>query len=301
MKAIALALGASLTWGLADFFGPLKSRTLGVLRVLVYVQLGGLAGIALIVAVRGKGPADATALLAIPAAVFGTLGFYAYYRGMVVGAMSIVAPIAGISAVVPLIFGIASGDRPSAWKLFGIACALAGVFLAAREPAAERPVRGSGPVEGVWGNREVPPATRRRRTGVAPGVGLALLAALGFGGYFPPMHAAGNADFWWATLIFRMTSTSVILAAVAARRPSLSVAPLQMSVLALIGVGDMLGNLLFAAASASGLVSITSVLASLYPIITVVLARIVLAERVARSQEAGIALTLAGVALISAG
>jgi len=132
-------------------------------------------------------------------------------------------------------------------------------------------------------------------------VGLALLAALGFGGYFPPMHAAGNADFWWATLIFRMTSTSVILAAVAARRPSLSVAPLQMSVLALIGVGDMLGNLLFAAASASGLVSITSVLASLYPIITVVLARIVLAERVARSQEAGIALTLAGVALISAG
>jgi drug/metabolite transporter (DMT)-like permease len=74
-----------------------------------------------------------------------------------------------------------------------------------------------------------------------------------------------------------------------------------MPVLALIGVGDMLGNFLFAAASASGLVSITSVLASLYPIVTVMLARIVLAERVAHSQEAGIALTLAGVALISAG
>lgn len=276
MAAIVLALGASLTWGFADFFGPLKGRTLGVLRVLFYVQLGGLAGIALIVAVRGKGPADAAALLAIPAAISGTLGLYAYYRGITVGVISIVAPIAGMSAVVPVIVGIASGDRPSAWQLAGSASALVGVFLAAREPD-------------------------RVGSRLAAGVGLALLAALGFGGYFPPMHAAGHADYWWASLLFRMTSSSVILAAVAIRRPSLTVAPVQVPLLALIGTGDMLGNLLFAAASSSGLVSITSVLASLYPIVTVVLARIVLAERVARSQEAGIGLTLAGVALISAG
>jgi drug/metabolite transporter (DMT)-like permease len=276
MAAIALALGASLTWGLSDFFGPLKGRTLGVLRVLFYVQLGGLAGIGLIVAVRGRGPADAAVLLAIPAAISGTLGLYAYYRGATVGAMSIVAPVAGISAVVPVIVGIASGDRPSPWQLAGIASALVGVFLASREP-------------GRAGSR------------LAAGVGLALLAALGFGGYFPPMHAAGNADYWWASLLFRMTSSSVILAAVAVRRPSLAVAPVQVPILALIGTGDMLGNLLFAAASSSGLVSITSVLASLYPIVTVVLARILLAERVARSQEAGIGLTLAGVALISTG
>jgi drug/metabolite transporter (DMT)-like permease len=194
---------------------------------------------------------------------------------MAVGAMSIVAPIAGISAAVPVIFGIATGDRPSLWQWLGIAGALGGVFLASREPG---------------------PGSR-----VAAGVGLALLAAIGFGGYFPPMHEAGHADFWWASLFFRMTSASVILAAVAIRRPSLTVQPIQVPVLALIGIGDMLGNLLFAAASTSGLVSITSVLASLYPIVTVVLARLVLKERVARSQEAGIALTLAGVALISAG
>lgn len=276
MASIALALGASLTWGFADFFGPLKGRTFGPLRVLVYVQLGGLAAIALIVAVRGKGPADAAALLAIPAAVSGTLGLFAYYRGMQVGAMSIVAPIAGISAVVPVAVGVASGDRPSAWQVAGIACALGGVFLASREP-------------GRVGSR------------FAAGVGLALLAALGFGGYFPPMHAAGNADFWWASLFFRLTSTSVILAAVLVQRPPLRVPRAQVPVLALIGTGDMLGNLLFGAASTSGLVSITSVLASLYPIVTVVLARLVLGERVARSQEAGIGLTLAGVALISVG
>jgi len=275
MRSIALALGASFTWGISDFFGPLKGRTLGALRVLVYVQLGGLIAIAVIVAIRGKGPADPAVLFAVPAAISGTLGFYAYYRGMAVGAMSIVAPIAGISAAIPVVVGIISGDRPSLWQWLGIAAALGGVFLASREPGR--------------GGR------------VAAGVGLALLAAIGFGGYFPPMHAAGNADFWWASLIFRMTSTSVILAAVAIRRPSLAVARIQVPLIALIGVGDMLGNFLFAAASTSGLVSITSVLASLYPIVTVLLARLVLKERVARSQEAGIVLTLAGVAFISAG
>jgi len=276
MAAIALALGASLAWGLGDFFGPLKGRTLGTLRALVYVQLSGLAAIALVVAIRWQGPKGAAALLAIPAAFSGTLGLYAYYRGAAVGALSIVSPIAGISAIVPVIVGVASGDRPSPWQLLGMACSLGGVFLASRDPS-------------------------RSGSRLAAGVGLALIAALGFGGYFPPMHAAGIADFWWAALIFRITSTAVIVAAVARARSSIRVEPLQVSALALIGVADMLGNLLFAAASSSGLVSITSVLASLYPVITVVLARIVLEERVARSQEVGIALTLAGVALISAG
>jgi drug/metabolite transporter (DMT)-like permease len=276
MQAIVLALGASLAWGLGDFFGPLKGRTYGALRVLVYVQLGGLVVISVIVAIRGEAPNDWVALLAIPAAVSGTLGLYAYYRGVAVGAISIVAPIAGVSAVVPVAVGIVSGERPSAWQVGGIACSLVGIFLAAREPG---------------------------RTGprIAAGVGLALLAALGYGCYFPPMHAAGNADFWWAAFFFRVASTTIIVAAVAVSRPPLRVPTVQVPLLALIGIADMLGNLLFAAASASGLVSITSVLASLYPVVTVLLARILLAERVARSQEAGIGLTLAGVALISAG
>ena len=276
MLTIALALGASLSWGFADFFGPLKGRTLGALRVLLYAQLGGLAAIAVVIAVRAQPPASATALLAVPAAISGTLGLYAYYRGIAVGAISVVAPIAGISAAVPVVVGIASGDHLSAVTAAGIAFALTGVFLAAREPG-------------------------RGETRVAAGVGLALLAAIGFGGYFPPMHAAGHADFWWASLFFRTTSTSVVLAAIAIRRPNVTIDGAQLPALVLIGIGDMVGNLLFAAASRGGLVSVTSVLASLYPIVTVVLARVVLAERVARSQEAGVVLTLAGVALISVG
>jgi uncharacterized membrane protein len=274
--AVLLALGASATWGLADFFGPLKGRRLGALRVLVYAQLTGLTTIALIVALRGKGPEHPAAFFAVPAAFSGTLGLYSYYRGMAVGAMSVVAPIAGASAAVPVIFGLATGDRPSVVTGLGIAAALAGVVLASRE-------RSEG------GAR------------VAAGVGLALLAAIGFGCYFPPMHEAGEADFWWAALLFRVTSASVILTAALIARPSLRIGRPDLLVVCLVGIGDMTGNLLFAAASSQGLVSVVSVLASLYPIVTVLLARTVLHERVAAPQQLGIALTLAGVALISAG
>jgi drug/metabolite transporter (DMT)-like permease len=276
VTAIALALGASLFWGVADFVGPVKGRALGPLRVLLYVQAAGLAVIALVVALLGHDWPGPRVLLAVPAALSGTLGLYAYYRGMLVGAISIVAPVAGASAVIPVGIGIATGDRPSDAQLAGIAAALVGVALASREPGE----------------------TERR---LAAGVGLALVAAVGFGFYFPPMHVAGEADPWWASLLFRTTSTAVICLAVLVRRPPLAIRPLDLAIVSAVGVGDMLGNLCFAASSGHGLVSVTAVLASLYPVVTIALARAVLAERVARSQQIGVALTLAGVALISVG
>jgi drug/metabolite transporter (DMT)-like permease len=274
LTPLVLALGASLAWGFADFVGPLLSRTLGALRILLWAQIGGLAGIALVVGIRGEGPAGWQVLYAIAAAIGGTLGLYAYYRGMQLGAMSVVAPIAGVSAVVPVIFGIATGDSPSAAQVAGMACALAGVGLAS--------------IEHHEGSRRV-----------AAGVGLALLAAVGFGFYFPWMHAAGKVDFWWASLIFRSTALLVVAAAVAAQRPQLRLRPRDLAIALLVGIGDTIGNVLFAASSGKGLVSLTSVLASLYPIVTVMLAAAVLHERIARMQKAGVALTLAGVVLIS--
>ena len=273
----ALALAASLSWGFADFFGPLKGRTLGALRVLFVSQIFGWTAIAIAVAIRGAGPAASGVLWAIPAAVSGTLGLYAFYRGMAVGAMSVVAPIAGVSAVIPVVVGFASGDRPSLLQNVGMGLALAGVLLASREHQ-----EGGG-----------------RR--FASGIGLALLAAIGFGGYFPFMHAAGDADFWWASLVFRTTTLLVLTVAVLITRTNVRVPRPDLRVVALVGIGDTLGNALFAAASNYGLVSVTSVLASLYPLVTVVLAHTILHERVDPSQRLGIAGTLAGVALISAG
>lgn len=274
MSAFALALGASLAWGVADFVGPLWGRTWGALRVLLWAQVGGVVAIAIAVALRGQGPHGWEIVLAVPAALSGTLGLYAYYRGMAVGAMSVVAPIAGVSAVVPVVFGIATGDRLSAAQVAGIVCAIAGVGLASIEHQ-----------EG----------TRR----IAAGVGLAALAAIGFGFYFPPMHAAGSTDFWWASLLFRTTAFAVVAAAVAVRHPPLRLRPRDLAVVVAVGIGDTLGNVLFAASSSHGLVSLTSVLASLYPIVTVLLAAAVLHEHVAASQRAGIVLTLTGVVLIS--
>jgi uncharacterized membrane protein len=269
-----LALGASLAWGFADFFGPLVSRTLGSLRVLFWAQVGGLLAIAVAVAIRGQGPAGWAVLFAILASLGGMLGLFAYYRGMQEGAMSVVAPIAGISAIVPVIFGIASGDNPSTPQIAGIACALAGVGLASIE------------------HHEGSPR-------VAAGVGLALLAAVGFGFYFPWMHAAGKVDFWWASLVFRATALLLLVAVVGARHTPLKLRPRDLVIAAAVGIGDTIGNVLFAASSKGGLVSLTSVLASLYPVVTVLLAASVLHERVARMQKAGIILTLTGVVLIS--
>jgi len=276
VNGLLLALGASLAWGVADFVGPWQGRTLGALRVMFWAQVAGLTAVALIVLAHGETPHSAAVLWAIPAAISGTLGLYAYYRGMAIGAMAVVAPIAGASAIVPVVFGILTGDRPKPIQYAGIVCALVGITLASLEHQ-----------EG--GQRRM-----------AAGVGLALLAAIGFGFYFPPMHAAGKADPFWASLIFRAASTLVVLAAVAVRRPALRLGGWKLLIVLGVGLGDTLGNVLFAgAASQGGLESLTSVLASLYPVVTVMLAALVLHERIAAVQRLGAALALTGIVLIS--
>jgi drug/metabolite transporter (DMT)-like permease len=274
LTPLLLALGASLAWGVADFVGPLMSRTLGILRVLFWAEIGGVLAVGIAVAVRGEGPAGWQVVFAICASFGGMLGLFAYYRGMEIGAMSVVAPIAGVSAVIPVVFGIATGDSPSPAQIAGVACALLGVGLAS--------------VEQQGGQRRV-----------AAGAGLALLAALGFGFYFPWMHAAGKVDFWWASLVFRTTALLIVAAAVAMERPPLRLGRRDLAIVIAVGIGDTIGNVLFAASSGQGLVSLTSVLASLYPVVTVLLAAAVLHERVAPMQRAGIVLTLSGVVLIS--
>ena len=275
MTPLFLALGASLAWGVADFAGPLFSRKLGTLPVLFWAEAGGVAGLGIALGIRGDGPAGWGVAYAVLAAIGGMLGLWAYYNGMASGTMSVVAPIAGVSAVIPVIVGIVSGDSPSTGQLAGIACALGGVGLAS--------------IEHQEGRRKL-----------AAGVGLALAAAAGFGFYFPWMHAAGEVDFWWASLVFRTTALVLVAGIVAQQRTPIRMSARNVTIAAVVGLGDTLGNVLYAAAAGKGgLVSLTSVLASLYPVVTVLLAASVLKERVARTQRAGIALTLAGVVLIS--
>jgi drug/metabolite transporter (DMT)-like permease len=273
--AAALALAAAASWGVGDFFGGLKSRSLNPVAVLIVAQPIGLTLLAIWVAVRGQGPPGSSVLWACLAAVLGTTGLIAFYKGMAAGALSIVAPIAGAGAAIPVIWGLAHGDHPSGYQEVGFAAALIGVVLASfeRRPEAAR---------------------------LAAGVGWAAIAMVAFGAYYIPMHEASHGDFLWAAFVFRLTSTTLIAAAWLVLRP-LSARRADLPVLASIGILDTGGNVFFAAASAKGLVSVVSILASLYPVVTVLLARAVLNERVHRSQELGIVLALAGIVLISAG
>jgi drug/metabolite transporter (DMT)-like permease len=275
MFAAALALAAAVSWGIGDFLGGLKSRTLRPIAVLIVAQPIGGALLGIWVAIRGEGPPGTNVFWASLAAIFGTIGLIAFYRGMAAGALSIVAPIAGAGAAIPVVWGLARGDNPSAYQELGFAAALVGVVLASfeRRPEAAR---------------------------LAGGVGWAAIAMVAFGAYYVPMHTASQGDFLWAAFVFRLTSTSLVATAWLALRPP-SARRADLPTLAAIGVLDTGGNVFFAAASENGVVSVVSILASLYPVVTVLLARAVLHERVHRSQELGIALALTGIVLISAG
>jgi drug/metabolite transporter (DMT)-like permease len=245
--------------------------------VLAGAQPVGLALLAVAVVIRGHGPPGREVLWACLAAVFGTSGLVAFYRGMAAGAISVVAPISGTAAVVPVLWALAHGEHPSGLQELGFVLVLGGVVATSWE-------RTPG------------------RARITAGAGWAALALVAFGGYYVPMHAASRHDFLWASLVFRSTSTTLVwLAALALGQRPRGIRP-HLSFLVAIGVFDTGGNVLFAAASQEhGLLSVVSILASLYPVVTVLLARTALRERVQRTQEAGVVVTLAGVALVSAG
>jgi drug/metabolite transporter (DMT)-like permease len=273
-----LALTASLSWGLGDFLAGLRTRRLPVVTVLVVSQAAGLTTIALVVAVRGAGPPDARHLLyGSLAGVCGAVGLAALYRGLAVGPMSIVAPISATAAAVPVVFDLVTGDRPSDAQAVGIALAVAGVVLASRAGAAEG------------------------RRASAEGVGLALVAAVSFGLLLVLLGEASEGDPYWGTLAMRGTSFSLLVLAALVLRPSFALAERDLPVLLLIGVLDTAGNALFAVATTESLLSVAAVLGQLYPVVTVLLARFVLGERMSRGQGAGVVGAFAGVALITAG
>jgi drug/metabolite transporter (DMT)-like permease len=157
----------------------------------------------------------------------------------------------------------------------------------------------------ILASRECEPAedlgAEHRNAGRAA-IGLALVAALGFGTFFVGVdRASATAEVPWVIVISRSCSLVLVSIAALLARPGLPRDPVSFGALAIIGVLDLGANGLFAIATTKGLLSVVAVLGSLYPAVTVVLARVVLAERVSRVQELGVALTLAGVVAISAG
>jgi drug/metabolite transporter (DMT)-like permease len=276
--ASLLALSGAVLWGVGDFLGGLASRRLAVVAVLAISQAVGLAGVALWVWIASDPfPGLSEILPAAAAGVAGLIGLGALYRGLAVGAMGIVAPISAASPVVPLVVDAGRGLTPTVLQLLGIVLVLVGIVTLSREPSG---------VE-----------TRR----IAAGAGLAVVAALGFGGFIVGLDAGSDESAPWAVVAARSASVAFALAAAALTSTSLRPPVRFMPALVAVGAFDTGANVCVAFATTKGSAGIVAVLSALYPIVTVVLARLVLAERLSAARRIGGVTALAGAALVASG
>lgn len=280
--AVVLALLSSVLWGSADFLGGTVSRRRMAVLVVGLSQAAGLLT-ALVVAVAAGAFDDPTGYLpwAVASGLAGMVGLVCFYAALAAGTMGVVSPIAALGVVVPVVVGLARGERPSALQLVGIVIAIAGVVLA------------SGP-------------ELQGRAGATPLL-LAVVAALGFGLALLFIAEGSQSSTVMTLVTMRVTSVGalavVLVVALVRGLPARTVAVggRDLVLIALVGVGDLLANQAFASASTRDDVSVVAVLGSLYPVMTVLLARFLHGERLGRAQTVGVSGALAGVVLIAAG
>jgi drug/metabolite transporter (DMT)-like permease len=281
MLPLGLGLLSGLTWGAAAVVGGLMTRRYPVAKVMLVGQFAGLALMTILVLVTGEpAPSDTALWAGVGAGLAGTIGLAALYQGLSIGPMGIVAPTASLSGVVPVLFGLTQGERPSGLQFAGMALAGVGIILAAR-PA---------PDPGA-------PLAARIGRGVAYGV----VAAVFLGLLLIGLDRAGDESAVWAGFMVRAVSVPLFLVVFLVTTDRKVPIGRDAGIMAGVGLADNGANVLFALASARGLLSIVTVLGSLYPVSTVLLARTVLHERMARHQIVGVTLAFTGVAVMAAG
>jgi drug/metabolite transporter (DMT)-like permease len=280
MLAVAFALSASVAWGFADFLGGVESRRRPMLLVILVSQLAGLLGAGVLVLAMGGGvPTTPTVIAAAIAGTLGAASIAAFYRALVIGTISVVAPIVAVGAAVPVFAGILVGERPGVGQSMGLGIAILGVILAARESGT--PAHGG----------------RNQRLSIILAIATAVLLGLTLIAF----ERGAQHDVAWTILVARCVSFPIFVAAVLTLRPSLRMPKAALPTLIVIGLLDTGANALFAAAASLGYLSVVAVLASLYPVVTVALARLKLGERISASQKFGVTLAFAGVMLITVG
>lgn len=277
--AIVLGLAVAVAYGAADFFGGLGTRRASLAAVVVCSQAVGLLGLAVVAPLAGGRLPMPAASLAAAAGLVGGGGLAALYRSLATGRMSVVAPITAVgAAVLPVGWGLLRGDRPGTVALFGVAVALVAVAVVSRVPGSETEAAGG------------------------PGaIVLSVLAGVAFGVVFVVLDEINEGSGFLPLLVMRVASVTALgLGAIATGR---SVLPGRPAVPLIVGAGllDVTANAFYLLATRAGLLSLVAVLSSLYPAITVLLARFVLHERLGRMQAAGLAMAAAGVVLIAAG
>lgn len=286
--AVALGLAAALAYGTGDFLAGLLSRRISF--VVVAVVGNAVAWLVMMVALAATWDGAPTATAGVWGAASGigsALGTLVLYRGLGRGPMGVVAPLSALSAAaVPVLAGLLIGDRPSPGAWLGVALALPAIWLVSTQDTA-----GAQPVDS-------PP---QRNAGISDG----LVAGMGFALLFIALDRAGSGSGLWPVVVGQATAT-VLLAGFASRRLLRAVDRQgiprgAIATAAGVGVLGAAATTLYFLSTHAGMLAIVAVVTSLYPAITVLLAAVLLHERVRRLQGAGLALALAAVTLIVMG
>ena len=277
--ALLLAGFSALLFGAADFCGGLAARKSPLFAVLVISQAIGLALAIAASAVLGVGlpPVRDLAWGAL-AGLCGAVGVATLYSALATTIVAVASPVAAvIGAAIPMLLGVATGDRPAILSWVGIALAIPAIVLLT-----------AGPVEKGGGGK------------LRKAAWLGIVAGVSFGLFFSAISRTSAGSGLWPLVSARITVVSLVLLFALFTRRSLRVSASNLPMVFLAGLLDMGANIAFLLASRSGMLTIVAVIDSLYPGPTVLLAWLVLRERMSRLRVAGLVLALAGVALISA-
>jgi drug/metabolite transporter (DMT)-like permease len=279
-----LAIGSAVLYGAGDFTGGLATRRAGTIPVVILSQASGLILLALMLPLLPQAsPSRDDLLWGAAAGLTGGIGVALLYRALAIGTMAVVAPTTAVCAVaIPVVVSVLLGERPAPLALAGIGLGIASIVLVSQQRPAEQaePRRAGSP--------------RSRQSGV----GTALASGVAIGFFFLTLAQTRSDAGMWPILVARLVSVTLFgTVAIAGRIPVRMSAP--MALLAIVcGVIDMLANALYLLAARQGPLSIVVTLSSLYPASTVLLARIILSERLNSWQISGVGCALAAVVLI---
>lgn len=274
---VVLGLLAAVFYGVGDFAGGFASRRFNSVTILLYSYPVGVVLMAAMVPFFGGTATTHVVVFGILGGAAGLLGVAVMYQLMVTSPMNVVSPITAVlAAIVPIIVGVTIGERPALAAWVGIALGLLAVVLVSRT-TQDHP-------HGVIALRVLM---------------LAALAGLGFGLYFVFLARAGQDSGLWPLLVSRVASALLIIPLAAGRRAFARVTGRTLAIALAAGACDALANMFFLLASREGLLSLASVLTSLYPAVTVLLAVMLLREHVSLVQLCGLVLAAASVVLIT--
>ncbi len=273
LAAVFFGLAASASWGAGDFSGGLATKRASVISVIAFAHAVGFVILLLLaLVVRESSPPVTDLIWGAAAGLAGAFGLMAFYQALASGRMGVAAPItAVVAALLPVVVGIVNEGLPDQIHLLGFALATASVFLVSYSTGA------------TWSSN---------------GIGMAVIGGIGFGLFLVLINQVKADVVFWPLVAARAASTTVMLLLVFKRQLPLPTERKLWVPMLVAGTLDALGNAFFVLAAQAGRLDVAAILSSLYPAMTILLARLILKENLGRMQIVGIVLALVAISLI---